>query len=251
MAFEYYIKKDEAWRLERITERTLSYLLTRGEPLSEVEILMLAQLEPRRVSRFVGDYFQAVPNGRLVSTPNGLNNQPTVYAGICMVMTRAGTHEAIEALEKLARSRALGKPTYPNRVDIAWVAVLAIASRDPWPGIDEWLADLVDEQVVLSTDPDLPPELGACAAGLLLDRHGMSIRPFGLATAGESITDAFNFTGYRFTSDRDRQGVKRWWEKQRTIAAAAEKTKLVKPSPAVVPRLAPRLARPIKQPAKD
>ena len=243
LAFEYYIEKDEAWRLEQITERTLDFLLTRQEPLSEVEILMLAQLEPRRVSRFVGDYFRAVPNTRLVATPNGLNNQPTVYAGVCLIMTRAGTHEAIPALEKLARSGVLGKPTYPNRVDIAWVSALAIAGRDAWPGIDAWLAGLIDEQVPLSTDPDLPPELGAGAAGLLLDRHGVSIRPYGLTPAGESVTDAFNFAGYRFASQRDRQSVKRWWEKQQRIVAAAKKSKLTNPAPATVPQLAPRAAR--------
>ena len=99
-------------------------------------------------------------------------------------------------------------------------SLLAIAARDPWPEIDPWLAGLIDETWPLTTDPDMPPEVGASAAGLLLDRHGASVRPFGLVTASESVTDAFQFYGYRFTSPRDRQDVKRWWKKQQTIAAA-------------------------------
>jgi hypothetical protein len=144
-------------------------------------------------------------------------------------MNRVGTNECVPALEKLARSGALGKPEYPSRVDVAWVAILAIATRDPWPNIDDWLIGLIDEVAPLTTDPDQPPELGASAAGLLLDRHGASVRPFGLATAGEAVTDAFQFYGYRFTSDRDRSDVKRWWKKQQTIAAAAKDSPLTGP----------------------
>ncbi len=240
LAYEYSLRREDSVRLAEITDRTLEYYLKRGAPLSEVEVLLLAQLEPRAVSRFVGKYCEGVPDAPLRSTSNGLSGQPTVYAGICAIMNRVGTHEAVPALEKLARNGALGKPEYPSRVDVAWVAILAIATRDPWPQIDDWLVGLIDENVALTTDPDQPPELGASAAGLLLDRHGASVRPFGLATAGEAVTDAFQFYGYRFTSDRDRQDVKRWWKKQQTIAAAAQDSNLTgKQSPATrgfVPR---------------
>jgi hypothetical protein len=127
----------------------------------------------------------------------------------------------VPALEKLGRTGALGKPTFENRVNAPWVAALAIAERDPWDGIDEWLANLIDQRVPLTADPDRPPELGASAAGLLLDRHGVSIRPFGLEAAGESVTESYRFSGYRFTSEHERDDVKRWWKKQQTIAAAA------------------------------
>jgi hypothetical protein len=220
LAYEYSLRRHESERLAEITKRTLDYFLKRQTALSEVEILLFAQLEPRAVSRFVGEYFAAVPNAPLVATPNGLNNQNSVYGGICTMMSRTGTREAAPALEKLARSGTLGKPVYPNRVEVAWVALLAIAARDPWPEIDPWLAGLIDETWPLTTDPDMPPEVGASAAGLLLDRHGAAVRLFGLGIAGESATDAFQFYGYRFTSPRDRQDVKRWWKKQQTIAAA-------------------------------
>src|SRR5690606_35819283 len=138
-------------------------------------------------------YFEAVPDARLMSTPNGLNHLNSVHAAICLMMSRFGTREAVPAIEKIARSGALGKPQYPNRVDIAWVALLAIANRDPWPEIDPWLAALIDEKLPLTTDPEAPPDLGASAAGLLLDRHDVSIQPFGLVPAGEALSDVFQF----------------------------------------------------------
>lgn len=221
LAYEYWLKRDEGTRLAEITERTLEYFITRQTPLSEVEILMLAQLEPRAVSKFVGRYFTAVPDANLVSTPNGLNGLNSVHGGICLMLSRFGTQEAVPAIEKLARSGALGKPKYPNRVDVAWVALLAIANRDPWPDIDPWLAGLIDEKIPLTTDPQSPPELGASAAGLLLDRHDVSIQPFGIQPAGEALSDVYQFFGFRFTSDSDRESVKRWWQKQQAMNPTA------------------------------
>jgi len=217
LAYEHWLKRDEGSRLAEITQRTLEYFITRQTPLSEVEILMLAQLEPRAVSKFVGRYFTAVPDANLVSTPNGLNGLNSVHGGICLLMSRIGTQEAVPAIEKLARSGALGKPKYPNRIEVAWVALLAIANRDPWPEIDPWLASLIDEKIPLTTDPQSPPELGASAAGLLLDRHEVSVQPFGILPAGEALGDIYQFFGFRFTSDVDRESVKRWWQKQQAM----------------------------------
>ena len=81
----------------------------------------------------------------------------------------------------------------------------------PWPGVDQWLAGLIDNTAQLVITGDGRPELGASAAALLLDRHGASTRPFGLETIGEAATERLRFTGYRFTTQHDREDVKRWW----------------------------------------
>ncbi len=222
LAYEYWLKRDTPSRLAEITHRTLDYFLTRQTPLNEVEILVLAQLEPRAVSRFIGRYFSAVPDANLVSTPSGLNGLTSVHGGVCLMMSRFGTREAVPAIEKLARSGALGKPKYPNRVDVAWVALLAIANRDPWPEVDEWLAGLLDEKLPLTTDPQSPPELGASAAGLLLDRQGVSIQAFGVTPAGEALSDTYQFYGFRFISESDRESVKRWWQKRQAVSAVQQ-----------------------------
>jgi hypothetical protein len=237
LAYEYHLKRDERLRLQEISERTLDYYLKRRTPLGEIEVLLLARLDQRSVSRFVGAYFDTVPNAPMLSTLNGITSQPTVHGAIAAVLSQIGTHEAVPALARLARSGGLGKRSYENRLDVAWVAALAIAGRDPWPGIDKWLADLLDERLPLTIDPDAPPELGACAAGLLLDRHGASTRPFGLHTAGESLTDSYRFIGYRFGSERDRQDVKRWWQKQAALSEAGRAAGLTESEPITVPSI--------------
>jgi len=244
LAYEYYRRRDERLRLAEITERTLNYYLNRRTPLGETEVLMLAQLDPRTVSRLMGAYFEMVPDGPLISTLNGLISQPTVHGGICAVVSRIGTHEAVPALVRLARGGALGQLSNENRLEVAWVAALAIAQRDPWPGVDEWLAQLVDERLPLTNGVDHPPDLGASAAGLLLDRHGASTAPFGLQTAGESVTESYRFVGYRFGHQRDRQDVKRWWQKRKALAAAGRAARLTGSEPAPVPTIRPAGPRP-------
>ncbi|MEX0676520.1 MAG: hypothetical protein WD063_05560 [Pirellulales bacterium] len=239
LAYEYHRRRDERLRLREISERTLNYYLARGTPLGENEVLMLAQLDPRTVSRLIGTYFETVPDGSLISTLNGLISQPTVHGGIAAVISRIGTREAVPALERLARSGTLGQLSNENRLDVAWVAALAIAQRDPWPDVDEWLAQLVDEQLPLSSGLDRPPDLGASAAGLLLDRHGASTTPFGLETAGESVTDSYRFVGYRFSSQRDRQDVNRWWQRKKALARAGRAAQLTGSEPTTVPTISP------------
>lgn len=217
LAYEYLIKRDAGLRLREITQRTVNDILGTQRVLSENEVLLLAQLDPSIVSRFVGAYLQNVPDRRLVTSTMELAGQATVHGGICVMLTRFGTREAVPALEQLARSERL-KPTFESPHQIAWIAALAIAQRDPWPGVDQWLADLVDNTTPLVISGEGRPELGASAAALLLDRHGASTRPFGLETIGEPATEKLRFTGYRFTSQQDRQDVKRWWEAERKRA---------------------------------
>ncbi len=232
LAYEYQLKRDDAERLKEISRRTLDGILAQKQTLSETEILMLEQLDPAEVSRFTGPYFQAVADQRLVTSGNELAGQVTVHGAICQVLARMGTREAVPGLEQLARSarqRAqnqdeLAKAGYESPFELAWIAALAIAQRDAWADIDTWLAGLIDEQVLLIKRLDPPPELGATAAAMLLDRHGISTRPFGLEPAGEGVADRFRFTGYHFAPEADRRDVLRWWEKQKTSTTPQHST---------------------------
>jgi hypothetical protein len=219
LAYEYHIRRDQQLRLQEISQRTLDYFLTRGSSPNESEVLMLAQLDPRSVSRFVGSYFDTVTNTPLATTPQGLDRQTTVFGGICAVLARTGTREAVPALLELVASGKLPKLATDNTVDIGWIAALAIAQRDPWSGVDNWLAKLIDDDRPLVLGLDRAPTLGASAAGLLLDRHGASTQPFGLETAGELETDRYRFVGYRFTTEFGRPDVKQWWEKNKATLA--------------------------------
>ncbi len=190
-----------------------------GTSRRETDVLLLAQLDPVSVSKFVGTYFETVPNAQLIATQRGLEGATSVHAGICIVMCRVGTHDAIPALEKISRGDTLGKLGFENPLSLGWIAALAIAQRDAWAGVDDWLAGLIDDARPLAANLDYPPELGASAAGLLLDRHGISVRSFGLEATGEAVTDRFQFVGYRFTSANDRDAVKQWWKKHKAELA--------------------------------
>ena len=190
--------------------------------LTEGQVMLLAQLEPRSVSRFVASYFQTVPNHPLATMTTELTWQQTVHGGICHMLTRIGTRDAVPILEQTARTARLGAPTYDSPHQIAWIAALAIAKRDPWPGVDAWLADLVREKTTLVTNLDPAPELGACAAGLLIERHAMSPGPFGLEPTDEIVAERLRFSAYYFPQETSRQTVEQWWKRE--SAKAGSKT---------------------------
>ena len=76
LAYDYHLKRDESERLADISQRTLDDFLAKRRPLDELHVMMLRQLDPRTVSRFVGPYFQscagrAVANRRRRRRPPG------------------------------------------------------------------------------------------------------------------------------------------------------------------------------------
>ena len=229
LLYEYQVQRDEASRLREISQRTLDDFVARGRVLDPMQVLLLAQFDPQTASRFVARYFQAVPNQpltdstaerdhRLANATAELARQPTVYAGICYMMARVGTREAVPALEQLARSGRLGPLTLESPYQIAWIATLGIAQRDPWPDVDAWLASLVELNTPLLAPNKPQPELGATAAALLLDRHGVSSHTFGLNAAPVADIGQLKFIGYYFGSEKDRQGVQQWWAKRKKAA---------------------------------
>ena len=219
LLYEYQVKRDEAVRLREISERTVDHFLANKLVLDQTQVLVLAQLDPRIASKFAGKYLDTMPNARLLATAAELNEQSTVHAGICYVMTRMGTREALPAVERVARSGRLGKPRFESPIQMAWIAALSIAQRDPWPEVDQWLAALLDDTTPLVTSIDPPPQLGPTAAAVLLDHRGASMRPFGL-DAAEVIIGQCRFISYRYESDKDREDIQRWWKKESSEAAA-------------------------------
>ena len=222
LAYEFHLRRDEAQRLREISDRTLADVLANRRALDELHVMMLAQLDPRSVSRFVGPYFEAVPDRRMATNGGDLAGQMTLHGTICSILATVGTHEAVPALEKLARAGRPAKPSTESPFHISWVAALAIAGRDPWPGVDDWFAGLIDEPEPLVTNSEPVAELGATAAGLLLDRHDVSTQSFDLEPAGGDAFDRTRFAGYHFTYAAGRRKVKEWWQSERAKAAAEQ-----------------------------
>jgi hypothetical protein len=213
LAYEYSLRRDERDRLLAISERTLAHFLANRQVLDEQHAMLLLLLDPGAVSRFAGPYFQAVSDRPLSATRGG--GQLTLHTAICSALILVGTRDAVPALEKLARSGTLQKPNFQNPFDIAWIAALSIARRDPWPGVDDWLAGLVDETDPLITNADPVPDLGSTAAGLLLERQQVSQQEFDLEPAGNNAFERAEFEGYRFTSDEARRAVRQWWAERK------------------------------------
>jgi hypothetical protein len=210
LAYEYSLRRDESTRLQEISRRTLDDFLARKHVLNERECLLLCQLDPQVVSKFVGPYFEAVGD-EMLSPPL------TVHATICHMLVRAGRHEAIAALEKKARSGKLGVPTAENPFAAAWAAALATARHHPWPDVDRWLFSLVDvKDLIVFIQPS--GDVGSVAAAILLERRGLAPSLFGLETAGERDLDAVRLPGYQFSSDTTRAEFRSWWLKQDSAA---------------------------------
>jgi hypothetical protein len=215
VAYAYHLKRDETARLKEVSRRTLDNFLANRRALDELHIMMLQQLDPREVSRFAGPYFELVPDRKLPTTGADPAGQLTMHTMICSVLCAVGTHEAVPALEKLARSGQLGKPSFENPFDIAWIAALASAARDPWPEIDAWLAGLIDETGPIVTNSDPVAEVGASAAAMLLERHNVSTSLFDLEPSGETGIERSRFAGFHFRSEDGRKRVAEWWARQK------------------------------------
>jgi hypothetical protein len=221
LLYEYRLRRPEAERLLEISQRTLNRFVETRQVLDETHVMMLMQLDPGAVSRFVGPYFQNVPDQPMAASSGGLTGQATLHTVIAAVLVMVGTHEAVPALERLARLEATPKPNHDNPFAIAWIAALAIAQRDPWPEVDDWLASLIDKKQPLVLNAETVPELGGTAAGLLLQRHQMSPYTFDLEPAGNDAFDRSSFAGFRFTNDEGRKAVHQWWAKEKKGAVKA------------------------------
>jgi hypothetical protein len=230
MAYACLTQDDEGKRLADLSRRTLQRFLAARQRLSLEELLLLEQLDPAEVSRFAGRYFLAVEDraipeevvdaslgrpplpGADPSPGRPLNaGQASRHGILCWILATDGTQAAVpDLLTAIERGRFL-PPTPKTPYRLPWIAALAIASRDPWPGADRWLAQAVARTDLLIVGHDKGPELGATAAGVLLARHREEPVPFGLNEVEDARLDNADLTGYRFETPGSRKRVLQWW----------------------------------------
>jgi hypothetical protein len=215
MAYVSCVNVDESKRLAALSQRTLDGLLAEKRPLSEMQLLMLAQLDPAEVSRFADKYFLAAQDRRLSqSGPRRIGGHPSQFGTIAARLAIDGSKEATTGLiEAIAKNRFL-PPTLlaPYRLDL--LAVLSVAARDPWPSADDWLADRLNESEPLMLGLPTAPEIGATAAAVLLNRRGQTPESHGLQPAPEPLMSDLHVAGYRFASEEARKKVIQWWTQQ-------------------------------------
>ena len=131
------------------------------------------------------------------------------------VLVENGTHDVLPSLVEAGRRERLPAPTDELRFNVGWLAAFTIAERDPWPGLDEWLAGIIDIAQPISTVGDPQPEVGATAAALLLTRHGENMSDFGVAEVTDQDLRGLGVPASRFKTPAARQQVLEWWRAQR------------------------------------
>ena len=164
--------------MRELSERTTAYFLDRKQCLAEREIALLRQLDPTVVSRFVGPYLLAVDDQPKAEPEDfQFGGRTSRHVLLCAVLAEIGTHEALPGLVEAGRRGRLPPPSDDLKYNVGWLAAMAIADRDPWPGLDDWLASLIEMTQPLGTSPDAAPDVGGTAAAMLLERHGAYLCP--------------------------------------------------------------------------
>lgn len=149
MAYDYLVQRDVQLRLAEITQRTCQYYLRRRQPLAEREILLLAQLDSQGVSGWAAEFLQTVADEPLDNQEGQTAAGRTSRHGLlCMVLAQQGTRNAVPGLLRAIADGRILPPTPESPYAWPWIAALAIASRDPWPEVDHWLAEVISR-----TDP--------------------------------------------------------------------------------------------------
>jgi len=214
-----HLRIDEERRLRELSERTTDWLLKQKRCLTDREIAMLRQLDETTVSRFAGPYLLATddePKSEFEDFPEGGRSR---HAFLCAVLSEVGTHEVLPGLvAAIRRGRVAGaNEDFPYHA--GWLAVLAIVERDPWPGLDDFLAGLIDETQILSNKPPVPAaEAGGTMAAILLARHGMSAKDFGLSDVNEPELRARGIPASRFDGPEGRKLLRDWWSRHKERA---------------------------------
>ncbi len=229
MAYEYRVNEDEAARYAAVAARTLEYYLARKTPLQERELAMITQFDPRKVSTFAGKYLATVEDFRppddsgatvpLAGTEDTGQPGVSIHAMLCSWLVVEGTQDAAAGLLAASQERRVLPPSRSMPYRFEWLAALAIARRDPWLEVDQWLQSVLDcREGLVQGKPD-GPELGATAAAILLQRHGGRTDDFGLVASGDPNACQYDAETYRYRAETGPAQVTQWW-KQRQEAAA-------------------------------
>lgn len=215
MLYEQELRRPTAEKLAELSRRTADRFLANKQHLSEAELMVLPQLDAKVVSAFAAEMLLTVEDQPLSRTGVvRLGGRPSHHGMLCGVLAAVGTKEAIpKLLEAIEAGRILPPDTRtPYRLD--WLAALAIAGSDPWPGSDTWLAGLRERPEPLARG-SRPPTLGATASAILLERHQQSPAALGLEATGEWILEGVQVRGYRYSDAEGPAAVQHWWAGQR------------------------------------
>ncbi|HET6883293.1 MAG TPA: hypothetical protein VFI31_24195 [Pirellulales bacterium] len=222
LAYHYRLKGDRDRRFPELSERTLVRLAGEKRPLKQAEFVMLASLEPHAVSRFAAKYLATVgdptPVDKLREEHAGRGSP---HSSLCNMLVEIGTHEAVPGILEAIRTGKLAKPADPSSPNWPWVAVLTILASDPGPDADRILPVLIPRTDPLVAGDKVQSDVGATAAAILVDLHGLPVEKFGLELVDDSMLSEYGGIGYRFNPPEMRLKVLAWWKEQQAAGKSA------------------------------
>jgi hypothetical protein len=222
LAYHYRLKADRDRRFAELCERTLVRLAAEKRPLKYAEFVMLASLDAHAVSRFAGKYLLSVgdpePVDKLREERAGRGSP---HSSLCNMLVEIGTHEAVPGILEAIRSGKLARPADPSSPNWPWVAVLTILASDPGPDADQILPGLIPRTDPLLAGDKVQSDVGATAAAILVDLHGLPVEKFGLELVDDSMLSEYGGIGYRFNPPEMRLKVLAWWKEHQAAGKQA------------------------------
>jgi hypothetical protein len=175
----------EAERLADVTRRTLGPSLANARPLDDAQLWLLGQLDQPTVASMLREYFASVPDEPFDMSQLApmLSDVSSVHRTACMMLALDGSREVVPVLVEAAKNRRFMSLSIDEPQAMAWIAALAIAARDPWEGVDGWLAELVECKDRISFGQQTRGDVGATAAAMLLLRNEFQPGDFGLSAS--------------------------------------------------------------------
>ncbi len=220
LMYELSLREDMETRLRRHSRTVLQWIESEKRPITDLEIELLAHLDPVEVSRFAIQHMRSVDDepwnfGRDNPSKHVERFVPTSRHGaICYVLRNMGTFEIAPDLVKLIDEKRIEASDTSSIFHYPWLAALNSAQREPGEASDRWLGTLVSRTDPLVANTENPPEIGATAAGLLLRRHGFSTARFGLEEVQVPNARFAGIVLLRFTDEDWRHQVLEWWNER-------------------------------------
>jgi hypothetical protein len=216
LLYQYSTDRSEAVRLREIAETTCNTFLTKTRKFVEEDVRVLELLDQAVVGHFAGEFFSKVDDAPLAGLgSNLLIGHTSVHGAICCALAKTGTKDAAPGIIKAIESNRILPPDEAATYQMPMIALLAIAERDPWDGVEAWLhkqLEREDEPLVTNVDP--APDLAATAAAILGERLGQSPQALGLTVVGEGFCQHVGLATYRFENAERREIVLKWFRAQ-------------------------------------
>ena len=125
------MQEDQERRLRVLSEKTLQNLPESDDEKRDL-VLLLSLLDAHLSSQKAGEWLFAP-------------EMKPFEAEICEFLQKKGTNDAVPDLLR----RLEGEPILKGNQRIDWQAVLGIAERDPWDGVDDWLKEAAERNIPL------------------------------------------------------------------------------------------------------